>query len=171
MLHVAFVRSPIARGRIRSIDTSIARDMPGVQAVLTAEDVDRFNVKLLSFFLTPPAAVPIPLLARGRVAYVGDPVAMVVAQDRYIAEDAASLVTVEYEEEEPVVTIADAMRGPPVHPGTESNVAAVMGIEQDEDLEAAARQRAASADSHDTPPAHLPVADGDARRRRDEAGR
>ena len=135
MLHVAFVRSPIARGRIRSIDTSIARELPGVSAVLTAKDVDPFNVKLLTFFFTPPSAFPVPLLARDTVAYVGDPIAMVVAQDRYVAEDAAGLVTVEYEEEDPVVTIADAMRGPQVHPDTESNVAAVMGIEQDEDLE------------------------------------
>ena len=135
MLHVAFVRSPIARGHIRSMDISSARDLPGVLAVLTANDVDRLNVKLLSFFFSAPMAVPVPLLARDRVAYVGDPVAMVVAQDRYIAEDAASLVTVDYEEEEPVVTIADARRAPPVHSGTESNIAAVMGIEKDDDLE------------------------------------
>ena len=135
MLHVAFVRSPIARGRIRALDTSVARDLPGVHAVLTAKDVDRFNVKLLSFFFTPAMSAPVPLLARGTVAYVGDPVAMIVAQDRYVAEDAASLVTVEYEEEDPVVTIADAMRGPKVHADTESNVAAVMGIERDDDLE------------------------------------
>lgn len=134
-LHIAFVRSPIARGRIRSIDISSARDLPGVLAVLTAKDLDPFDVKLLSFFFTPPMSVPVPLLARDRVAYVGDPVAMIVAQDRYIAEDAAGLVTVEYEEEEPVVTIADAKRAPPVHAGMDSNVAAVMGIEKDDDLE------------------------------------
>ena len=137
MLHVAFVRSPIARGRIRSLDISNARALPGVVAVLTAEDVDRFNVKLLSFFFTPPAEIPFPLLARDRVAHVGDPVAMIVAADRYIAEDAASLVTVEYEEEAPVVTIADAMRAAPVHAGLESNVAAVVGIDKDDDLEQA----------------------------------
>ena len=136
MLHVAFVRSPIARGRIRSMDVSTARELPGVIAVLTAADVDRLNAKLLTFFFTPPMEFPIPLLARGTVAYVGDPVAMVVAEDRYIAEDAAGLVTVEYDEEEPVVTIADAMRGPVVHPSTDSNVAAVMGIEKDDELEA-----------------------------------
>ena len=47
MLHVAFARSPIARGRIRSIDTAMAREMPGVVAVLTAEDLDRRKVELL----------------------------------------------------------------------------------------------------------------------------
>src|SRR2546421_2057635 len=91
MSHVAFVRSPIARGRIRSMDISSARDLPGVLAVLTAKDLDPFNVQLLSFFFTPAMSVPVPLLARESVAYVGDPVAMVVAQDRYVAEDAAGL--------------------------------------------------------------------------------
>jgi carbon-monoxide dehydrogenase large subunit len=137
MLHVAFVRSPIARGRIRSIDSSSARELPGVLAVLTAEDLDRIRVQVLSFFLTPAATVPIPLLARGSVAYVGDPVVMVVAQDRYVAEDAAGLVVVEYDEDAPVVSIADAMRSGPIHAGTESNVAAVMGLERDDDLEEA----------------------------------
>ena len=64
MSHVAFVRSPVARGRIRSIDVSNARDLPGVLAVLTAQDVDRLNAKLLSFFFVPAMSVPVPLLAR-----------------------------------------------------------------------------------------------------------
>ncbi|MBW8753685.1 MAG: xanthine dehydrogenase family protein molybdopterin-binding subunit [Sphingomonadales bacterium] len=135
MLHCAFLRSPIARGNIKSIDTSFARDMPGVHAVLTAEDVDRAKIEVLTFFFTP-SEVPVPLLARGRVAYVGEPVVLVVADNRYLAEDAAGLVAVEYDEEDPVVTIADARNGPPVHPTTESNVAQVMGIEDDEDLRA-----------------------------------
>jgi carbon-monoxide dehydrogenase large subunit len=134
MLHVAFTRSPIARGRILSIDTEAARDMPGVVAVFTVQDLDRIKVEMQTFFFRP-VEVSVPLLARDRVAYVGDPIVMVVAQDRYIAEDAASLITVQYEEEDPVVTIADAGRGKPVHAGTASNVAAVMGIEEDEDLE------------------------------------
>ncbi len=134
MLHVAFVRSPIARGKITSIDTSLARDMPGVEAVFTVEDLDAIKAELLSFFLVP-TEVPVPLLARGEVRYVGDPVVMVVASDRYLAEDAAGLVVVEYEEEDPVVTIADARHGAPVHPETETNVSAEMGIEEDEDLE------------------------------------
>jgi carbon-monoxide dehydrogenase large subunit len=137
MLQVAFLRSPIARGRIRSLDVSNARDLPGVLAVLSAKDLDAFKVKLLSFFFTPAMSVPVPLLARETVAYVGDPVVMVVAQDRYIAEDAAGLVNVSYEEEAPVVTFADARTAPPIHPGMESNVAAVMGLEEDEELEQA----------------------------------
>lgn len=135
MLHVAFVRSPIARGRIRLIDTSAALGMPGVRAILTAADLARLKVQMFSFFMMP-VEVETPMLATDRVAYVGDPVVMIVAQDRYIAEDAASLVVVDYEEEEAVVTIEDAKHGPPVHPGTESNLAAAMGVEEDEPLEA-----------------------------------
>jgi carbon-monoxide dehydrogenase large subunit len=134
MLHCAFVRSPIAKGRILSIDAGTAREMPGVVAIFTQEDLARFNVTLLSFFLAPPEVEVTPL-ANGRVAYAGDPVALVLAQDRYLAEDAAGLVTVEYEEEDPVVTIADARTGPKVHPDAESNVAAVMGVDDDEDIE------------------------------------
>jgi aerobic carbon-monoxide dehydrogenase large subunit len=134
MLHVAFYRSPIARGRITAIDTAAAKDMPGVHAVLTAEDIDAIKIDVLTFFFTP-SEVPVPLLARDRVSYVGEPVVMVVADSRYLAEDAAGLVTVEFDEEDPVVTIADARSGPPVHPTTESNVAQQMGIEDDEDLQ------------------------------------
>ena len=136
MLHVAFHRSPIARGRITSIDISAAKELPGVFAVLTFDDIRERGVGLLTFFFTP-SEVPCPLLADGEVRYVGDPVAMVIAQDRYLAEDAAALITVEYDEEDPVVTLADARAGKPVHPTTDNNVAQVIGIEDDEDLEQA----------------------------------
>src|SRR2546428_13299364 len=53
MLHVAFVRSPMARGRILSIDTSAARELPGVHAILVAEDLARHPVTFLSFFMAP----------------------------------------------------------------------------------------------------------------------
>jgi carbon-monoxide dehydrogenase large subunit len=136
MLHVAFARSAIARGNIRSIKTDVAREVPGVHAVYTQEDLARFKVSMLSFFLIPPE-VEITPLANGRVAYVGEPVALVIADSRHIAEDGASLVEIEYTEEEPVVTIADARRGPPVHPSARNNIAAQMGDEEiDEDLDA-----------------------------------
>ncbi|WHO38767.1 xanthine dehydrogenase family protein molybdopterin-binding subunit [Sphingobium sp. AP49] len=128
MLHVAFVRSPIARGRILSIDRTVAREQPGVQAVLTQADLARFDVTMMTYFMGP-AEVAMTPLAGDHVAYVGHPVAMVVADDRYLAEDAASLVQVDYAEEPAVVTIADARHGPPVHPDTDDNVAALMGEE------------------------------------------
>jgi aerobic carbon-monoxide dehydrogenase large subunit len=135
MLHVAFTRSNIARGRIVSIDTSAASDLPGVIAVYTAKDIDRIKVNVLNFFFLPACNVPVPLLARESVAYVGDPMVMVVAKDRYIAEDAAGLVTVEYEEQDPVVSISDARRMGPIHAAAQSNVAAEAGIDRDEELE------------------------------------
>ena len=136
MLHVAFARSSIARGNILSINTDVAREVPGVHAVYTQEDLARFKVEMLSFFLIAPE-VEITPLANGRVAYVGEPVALVIADSRHIAEDGASLVQIEYTEEEPLVTIADARRGPPVHPSSKNNIAAQMGDEEiDEDLEA-----------------------------------
>jgi aerobic carbon-monoxide dehydrogenase large subunit len=136
MLHVAFARSPIARGAIKSIDLSPARSLPGVRAVFTADDLARFKIEMVSFFLiTPPPGPKVYPLAKDRVAHVGDPVAMVVADSRYVAEDAAALVAVEYEAEDPVVTIADAKRGPRVHPDVESNVAQAMGMPIDPELE------------------------------------
>src|SRR5262245_21714220 len=58
MLHCAFVRSPVARGRIRSIDASAARELPGVHAVLTAEDLAPLGVQMISFFLISPPPGP-----------------------------------------------------------------------------------------------------------------
>jgi carbon-monoxide dehydrogenase large subunit len=135
MLHCAFVRSPIARGRIVSIDSDLARDLPGVRAIYTAEDLAKRKVEMLSLFMNP-LEVPTGVLAEGRVAYVGDPIALVIADNRYIAEDAAALVDVTFEEEDPVVTIADGRNGPPVHPGTESNVAASIGATASDELAA-----------------------------------
>jgi carbon-monoxide dehydrogenase large subunit len=126
MLHVAFVRSTVARGKILSIDTSAALATPGVRAIFTAEDLAPLDVQMLSFFLIlPPPGPKVHPLASGRVAFVGDPVAMVLADNRYIAEDAAALVMVDYEVEQPVITMEAAMSAPPVHPDWENNIAAV----------------------------------------------
>ena len=98
-LHVAFVRSPYARARIGSIDASAARAHPGVAAVYTCDDIGTLDREM-------PLLIPHPSirdartqrpLARGDVYYVGQTIAMVVAVDRYTAEDAAALVDVDYE--------------------------------------------------------------------------
>lgn len=128
MLHVAYVRSAVARGRIVSIDLDAAREMPGVHAIYTQADLAAVPVSFQTFFFTPVEA-PVTLLADGRVACVGDPIAMVVADSRALAEDAASLVEVTIEEEAPVVTIADARTGALVHPERDDNIAAEMGDE------------------------------------------
>jgi carbon-monoxide dehydrogenase large subunit len=89
-LRVTFVRSPVAHAEITGIDAKAALDSPGVVAVLTAADADD---------LPPAASRPVaePLLATDRVRYVGEPVAIVLTEDAYQGEDAAELVSVDYQ--------------------------------------------------------------------------
>ena len=103
-LAVAFVRSPFASATIEGIDTSAAEGLDGVRAVYTATDVAHLGPN--------PAQVPVgalrPLLADGDVKHVGQAVAMVVAENRYVAQDAADLVFVDYNPGEAVVDLKDA---------------------------------------------------------------
>jgi carbon-monoxide dehydrogenase large subunit len=126
MLHGAVVRSPYAHARILSVDTSRARALPGVALVLTAPDLGKLNGPLP--ILIPHEDLQYPrtqsALAPDKVRHIGEAVAFVVAQDRYIAEDAAELVEVEYE---PLDVAADleaaAQPGAPlVHADLPSNV-------------------------------------------------
>ena len=98
MLHACFVRSPFARAAIRGIDTSAALALPGVHHVFTAADL---NPGVHEQWHTSVGAkspeTPRPPLADDEVRFVGDPVALVVATSRYVAEDAAELVDVDYE--------------------------------------------------------------------------
>jgi carbon-monoxide dehydrogenase large subunit len=123
MLHLAFKRSDVAHARIRSIDTSAAKGMPGVEAVYTGADIAKFvkPVPILTPFPSPEhRAVAIDM-----VRYSGEPVAVVVASDRYLARDAADAVMVDYEPLPAVVDPELAMTGQPVviHPAFANNVA------------------------------------------------
>lgn len=103
-LHAAFVRSPFARARINGIDTSAALALPGVHAVFTAADLNHEAGE--AWFAQIGKDVPDnprPPLADGEVRFVGDLVALVVADDRYLAEDGVALVKVNYEQLTPVV--------------------------------------------------------------------
>src|SRR5262245_47129931 len=98
MLHACFVRSPMARARIEGIDTSEALALPGVHAVFMGTDVKPDVVELWYTGQGKQGpTTPLPPLAEGEVRFVGEPVALVVADNRYIAEDAAELVVVDYE--------------------------------------------------------------------------
>ncbi len=105
MLHACFVRSPLARARLGAIDASAALEMPGVQAVFTAADL---NPGVHEAWYTSMGKdmpdTPRPPLAQEYVRFVGDPVALVVAADRYLAEDAVDAVSVDYE---PLTAVAD----------------------------------------------------------------
>ncbi len=147
MLHCAFVRSPIARGRILSIDMESARNVDGVHAIYTAADLAQTGLEMLSLFMKP-LEVPTGMLADGRVAHVGEPIALVIANSRYIAEDAAALVEVEYAEEDPVVTMPDARTGAAVHAQVPGNIAASMGTAEFDDNLAAVFAGAAHTLTH-----------------------
>jgi aerobic carbon-monoxide dehydrogenase large subunit len=99
MLYAAIIRSPEAHATIASIDTSAALERPGVHAVLTGEDL-QLEAPLPCAWVPPGVEVNVPdhwPLARGAVKHVGDPVAVVVGDDRYAVVDAAEDVLVEYD--------------------------------------------------------------------------
>jgi carbon-monoxide dehydrogenase large subunit len=106
-VHVTFVRSPVAHARIESVDVSGATEMPGVVAVLTAEDLGGPDQRPMMPMY--PASMMQPLLARDVVRYVGEPVAVVLTEERYQGEDAAELVAVDYDPLPVVVDPRDAL--------------------------------------------------------------
>jgi carbon-monoxide dehydrogenase large subunit len=129
-LHAAFMRSPHAHARIGAIDTALALAMPGVHAVLTADDMP-------GRLATEPLPMPVPnaaitalrtqhALARGEVCYVGEAIAVVIADNRYLAEDAAAAVAVDYEVLPAVSDCRDglAASAPRSHSDLATNVAA-----------------------------------------------
>ena len=141
MLHACFVRSPFAHARINGIDTSAALALPGVHAVFTAADLNP-DVKEAWHAVAGKDMpdTPRPPLAEHEVKFVGDPVALVVAENRYVAEDAIELVDVDYD---PLPAIADVTRAVDsdvvVHAAYPDNVAGgLAGAPPDEDTFAAA---------------------------------
>ena len=123
MQHLAFKRSDIAHGKILSIDTSAAAAMDGVEAVFTG--------KQIAEFLGPmPIGTPFPspehrAVAVDTVRFSGEPVAVVVASDRYVARDAADAIVVSYDPLPAVVDVEQAMTGQPtvIHPDFKNNLA------------------------------------------------
>jgi len=132
MLHAALLRSAHAHGRIRSIDASRAREMPGVVAVYTAADLGEYW-KPGPLLVSPPpvpgavfhARTQVPF-AKDKVRHVGEPLALVVAESRYLAEDALAAVAVDIEPLDAVVDLERALApgAPLVHDDLDSNLAA-----------------------------------------------
>ncbi|GAA2886595.1 xanthine dehydrogenase family protein molybdopterin-binding subunit [Streptosporangium fragile] len=127
-LAAAFVRSPHAHARIRDIDVSDAVEVDGLVAIYTWEDLPGALAQPL------PLLIPHPALTHGRTAHplareivrhVGEPVVMVVARDRYLAEDACALIRVDYEILKPVVGVEEAAQSAQlVHADVPGNVGA-----------------------------------------------
>jgi carbon-monoxide dehydrogenase large subunit len=113
MLHAAFVRSPLAHARLLNVDVSAAAALPGVVAVLTGADLDavtnRGQDPLLTMIGMAAGLPEHTLLATDTVRLVGDPVALVVAESRYLAEDGCELVDVDYDGLPPVANAAAAL--------------------------------------------------------------
>jgi carbon-monoxide dehydrogenase large subunit len=126
MLHMAFKRSDVAHGRIRSIDTRAAEAMEGVEAVFTGAQIAEFLAPM-------PIGTPFPspdhrAVAVDTVRYGGEPVAVVVASDRYVARDAADAIVVVYDTLPAVVDLEQAMTGKPavIHDGFPNNLAVAL---------------------------------------------
>lgn len=133
MLHAAFLRSDYAHARLRSIDVSAARARPGVVAVYTAEDMGS------AWRHGPPLVIPPPTiqdvvfhtrtqvpLVKDKVRFGGEPLAVVIAENRYIAEDALEDIVVDLEPLQAVVDLEKALEpgAPLVHDDLDSNLAA-----------------------------------------------
>ena len=113
MLHAAFVRSPMAHGRVLSVDVAAARALPGVVAAFTGAELEEMTVPgpdVLSALMGAGGPTPeFTLLATDKVRFVGDPVAVVLAESRYLAEDGCELVDVEYDDLPPVANASFAL--------------------------------------------------------------
>lgn len=120
-LHAAVLRSPHGHALVKGIDTSAAEAARGVHTVLTGEDVRRWSQPFVVGVKQPMEHWS---LAVDRVRYVGEPVAVVVAEDRYLAEDAVDLIRVEYAPLPAVVEIETAIAedAPVLHPAAGTNV-------------------------------------------------
>src|SRR5262245_8973091 len=123
-LHIAFLRSEIPAGEITSIDTTEAKALPGVVAVLTGADLNPIAGPMWTTTNGPGfGGSPIFPLADHDVRFVGDPIAVVVAESRYVAEDACELIVVDLAPRPSVASFEDAMRddSPVVHPELGAN--------------------------------------------------
>ena len=120
-LHAAILRSPHAHADLLDIDTAAALAVPGVAAVVTGTDAKRYASP---FLVGVRAPMEHWCLAIDRVRYVGEPVAVVLADSRYVAEDALDRIEVRYRPLPPVTSIAQALEdgSEPLHPAVSSNL-------------------------------------------------
>ena len=129
MLHAAFVRSPMAHARVLSVDASAARELPGVVAAYTGAELEAMTVPgpdaLMALMGWAGPTPEFTLLATDKVRFAGDPVAVVIAENRYLAEDGCELVSVEYDDLPPVMNASFALdpSSPPLFANLGDNIA------------------------------------------------
>ncbi len=131
MVHAVVLRSRHAHARLVSIDTKRALEMPGVRAVITASDVPAHAIIPIRIPAPPDAQRYLqPAIARDVVRYVGEPIALLVADDRYLAEDAVARLDVVYEPLPVCASVTAALEpgAPRLFAGTDSNNVAVISM-------------------------------------------
>ncbi len=131
MVHMVLLRSPVAHAAVTALDVSAAKDAPGVVAVYTLADLDADGVRPMPWAAEIPrpdgkpfASPPRKMLAGDTVRFVGDPVAVVIAESRAAAQDAAELIEVDYDEK-PAATSTEAViagGSPAVWPDAPDNI-------------------------------------------------
>lgn len=136
MLHACFLRSPHPHARITSIDIEAAKAAPGVAVVLIAADINPRCEPFVGVALHRPGhrSAPQSLLAADRAVWQGQPVALIVAESRALAEDAAELISIEWE---PLPAIGDQLQAiapdaPVIHPSLDDNVAFDFALQKGE---------------------------------------
>ena len=131
-LYARIVRSPIAAAQITAIQTEAALALDGVIAVFTAAEIPDVHVPVRVTATDNTAKIVQPVIARGEVRYVGEPVALVIATDPYVAEDAEELVELELDPIEPLVELhaAAAPDARPIHAALGSNLIDTFRIER-----------------------------------------
>ncbi|HVY58135.1 MAG TPA: xanthine dehydrogenase family protein molybdopterin-binding subunit [Xanthobacteraceae bacterium] len=130
--HAAVLRSPVAHGRIRRLDAAAALAMPGVRGVITAADFDG-PIPTIPFRRPNPTIAPYaqPVIARDTVRYVGEPVALVLADGPELAEDALQAITLEIDHLPPVTDALQSLKGDVLlFEGTDTNCASVFTAEK-----------------------------------------
>ncbi|MEM0173703.1 MAG: xanthine dehydrogenase family protein molybdopterin-binding subunit [Sulfolobaceae archaeon] len=119
VLHASIVRSAYAHAKINSIDVRDAERLSGVIKVLTFRDIKPF---LDPFPLSLDINLEYYPIAKDKAVYYGEPIAVIIAKDEYIAEDAKELVQIDYEPLKPIISIRDAINSPPIHSNLSSNI-------------------------------------------------
>lgn len=139
MLHAAFVRSPQAHAVVRRVDVSAAREVPGVVAVYTGDSFgkDAAPIRADAGYPTWQTSAR-PLLATGRVRFVGEAIVMIIAENRYTAEDAAALVEIDLDPLPTIMTMDEALADnvTPLHEGWDSDCF-VTRVKESGDVDAA----------------------------------
>ena len=130
-LHAVFLRSPIARGRIRHLSIDAARSAAGVTAILTADDAAQDGVEYMVWTGAPvrddgaaSSESQRPLLNRAVIRHLGEPVCMIIAKTQKAALDAMELIDVAYDADDEIALSIDDLQGPLVWPGSADNIAA-----------------------------------------------